>query len=111
MALQCQDVRHIQADTVAIPNPADFIARVRSKHFDKWARGYAKHLWEQARAPRFEGTRHVMFALCDHYEPLHCEVDDATGRARVKAWEKGYPVVHAPYRDADGHKPQKEGRC
>lgn len=91
---------------MAIPNPKDLVARVRSKHFDKWALGYAKHLWEQARTPRFDGTRHVMFALCDHYEPLHGGVDDATGRARVKAWENDYPVVHAAFRDADGCKPR-----
>ncbi len=91
---------------MAIPSPTDILDKVRSKHFDKWAKGYAKHLLEQARAPRVDGPRHLMFALCDHYEPLHGDVDDATGRARVKAWTDHYPTRHDPYRDADGHKPK-----
>jgi hypothetical protein len=71
-----------------------------------WLGGYARHLVRQALARRTRGPRHVLFALCDHFEPLHGEVSQAVGAARVRAWALGYPKLAAEFRDADGRPPR-----
>jgi hypothetical protein len=42
---------------------------LKEKNLHTWLGGYARHLLEDARAPRAAGPRHLMFALCDHWEP------------------------------------------
>ena len=44
-----------------------------------------KATMRRARAP---GVRHLLFAICDHYEPLHGDVDFERGMARVDTWAK-----------------------
>jgi hypothetical protein len=82
------------------------IARLRKKNLHTWMRGYARHLIARARAPRVDGTRHLLFAFCDHYEPLWGDADAATGDARVRAWEDAYPPLAAAFRDSDGRPPR-----
>lgn len=82
------------------------VEKLREKHLDKWLGGWARHLWRRARTPRVEGPRHLLFAFCDHYEPLWKDADDAHGRARVKAWSDHYPRLAADYRDSDGNMPR-----
>jgi hypothetical protein len=82
------------------------IEKLREKHFDKWLRGWARHVVKRARAPRVDGLRHLLFCFCDHYEPLWKDANDAEGRARVDAWRERYPRLAAPYRDGDGHPPK-----
>lgn len=88
------------------------LSRLRRKNLHTWARGYARHLAALAadRARRAlrppAGPRHLIFALCDHYEPLWAGADDATGRARTAAWRDGYPVMARDFRDADGRPPR-----
>lgn len=88
------------------------LSRLRRKNLHTWARGYARHLVTMAAArarraaARPTGPRHLLFALCDHYEPLWAGADDATGRARVAAWRDGYPGLAAQFRDADGRPPR-----
>ncbi|MCB9587382.1 MAG: hypothetical protein H6718_18420 [Polyangiaceae bacterium] len=87
------------------------LARLRDKHFDRWLPGYLKHL---AKAPfsgaGSSGTRHVLFAFCDHYEPLWAgstgKADTATGQRRVDQWHELYPKLANEYVDADGRHPQ-----
>jgi hypothetical protein len=52
------------------------------------------------------GPRHLLFALCDHYEPLWGKAADDVGERRVRAWTEGYPRLAERYRDADGHSPR-----
>jgi hypothetical protein len=81
------------------------VGRLRDKHLETWLRGWARQL----RRPRgFEGAspRHLLFAFCDHYEPLHGSVDHETGSARVRAWQDGYPELVRDFRDADGVPPR-----
>jgi hypothetical protein len=57
------------------------------------------------------GTRHLLFAFCDHYEPLWklaagSAAAQETGEARVAAWHRDYPIMAAPFRDADGYPPR-----
>jgi hypothetical protein len=87
--------------------------RARGKNLHVWAAGYARWLagsaLPRARAalrPEAEGPRHLLFAFCDHYEPLWKTKDRAVGRDRVRAWHHGYPALAAPFRDADGHPPR-----
>ena len=79
---------------------------LRKKNLDRWVGGWTKHLAENARVRRPEGTRHLLFAFCDHYEPLFGGADFATGDRRVREWEDRYPIEVDPYVDADGRHPQ-----
>ncbi len=79
---------------------------LKERHLETWVRGYVRHVIHRARAPRFDGTRHLLFALCDHYEPLWGKADVAQGKVRVQAWEEGYPALAREFRDADGRPPQ-----
>jgi hypothetical protein len=78
--------------------------RLRGKHLDKWIGGWARD--RLRRRPRVAGTRHLLFAFCDHYEPLWKGAGDEQGRARVAAWSERYPQLAAPFRDADGFPPR-----
>lgn len=82
------------------------IDRLRKKNLQTWARGYARHLARQLRAPRVSGPRHLLFALCDHYEPRHGKVSRQQGEERVRAWDEGYPRLVDRFRDADGRSPR-----
>ncbi len=89
-----------------MPNPAELIDYLQEKHLDKWITGYLRHLATRARAPRPGRPRHLIFAICDHYEPLWGKASESTGEKRVRAWEDGYPKMTAPFRDADGNPPK-----
>jgi hypothetical protein len=47
----------------------------------------------------------VLFALCDHYEPLWGGASDEVGRARVDAWADRYAAL-AEFRDSNGRPPR-----
>jgi hypothetical protein len=79
---------------------------LREKHFEKWLAGYACHLARQAVAARVPGPRHLLFAICDHYEPLAGGVSDAVGQSRVRKWVEEYPRLATDFRDADGRAPR-----
>jgi hypothetical protein len=87
-------------------------ARVREKNFGAWTAGYAR--WLVASAPpraraalrRQAGPRHLLFALCDHYEPLWRTPDRELGARRVQQWLEGYPALAGRFRDADGRPPR-----
>lgn len=82
---------------------------VRGKHFDAWLGGYARHLGGrlQRRArERAVRPKHLLFALCDHFEPLWNEASTAQADARVAFWLEAYPKLAARFRDADGHHPR-----
>ena len=82
------------------------LTRLRQKNLHTWMRGYAHHLVRRARTPRVDGPRHLLFAMCDHYEPLWAGAPVESGRARVAAWREGYPALARGFRDADGRPPR-----
>jgi hypothetical protein len=86
--------------------PSSIVSRLRDKHLDKWLAGWLRDRAARLRAPRVDGPRHLLFAFCDHYEPLWGDADDAHGRARVAAWREAYPQLARAYRDADGNQPR-----
>ena len=81
------------------------LSRLRKKNLHQWLPDYARHIVRRARTPQSEQPRHLLFALCDHYEPLHGRAPDDIGRARVDAWVAGYPRLGA-YRDSNGRPPR-----
>jgi hypothetical protein len=83
------------------------LSRITGKNLHTWARGYARHLVRRAaaRAGAAAGPRHLLFALCDHYEPLWGKTDEVTGHTRVAAWAERYPAL-GRFRDADGRPPR-----
>ena len=76
------------------------------KHIHRWIGGYGRHVLRSLATPRPAGPRHVLFALCDHYEPLWGGAGDAHGSERVLRWEEGYPALAKEFRDADGRPPR-----
>jgi len=76
------------------------LARLRRKNLHQWLPDYGRHLLRRARTPTPTGDRHVLFALCDHYEPLHGKVSSDQGMARVEAWRTRYPSLARAFRDA-----------
>jgi hypothetical protein len=82
------------------------LRKLRNKNLHTWARGYAQHLARRARRPT-AGPRHLLFSICDHYEPLWGKTTPAKqGKARVLAWRERYPELCAEFRDADGKAPR-----
>jgi len=51
------------------------------------------------------GTRHVMLAVCDHFEPFH-GVGKAEALARVAAWRREFAQLAREFQDADGQPPK-----
>ncbi len=80
--------------------------RIREKNLHTWLDGWVGQRLARLAARRYEGTRHLIFALCDHHEPLWGGADDATGLARVRTWHDRYPPLADRFRDADGRTPQ-----
>ena len=85
---------------------SNVLRALRERHLDRWLPGYARDLARRALSRPFEGTRHVLFAITDHYEPLWGRADDDLGRTRVEAWREGYPKLADRFRDADGRPPR-----
>ncbi len=79
---------------------------VRGKNLDRWVGGWARHLASELTAPRVPGPRHLLFAFCDHYEPMWRNDDAARGEQRVLEWERRYPKAVDRFVDADGRRPQ-----
>jgi len=84
------------------------IARLRQKNLHQWLGSWIKNRAEARleRVTRAPGPRHLLFAFCDHYEPLHGNASAAHGLARVKTWHEAYPVLARSFRDADGQHPR-----
>ncbi len=82
------------------------VSRMRDKNLMTWFPGYARQRLERVREQVGPGPRHLLFALCDHYEPLWGNASLDHGRARVKAWLEGYPALADRFRDSDGRPPR-----
>ncbi|WP_394826371.1 hypothetical protein [Pendulispora albinea] len=53
-----------------------------------------------------DGLRHLVFAVCDHYEPLHGNVSFEQGLERVVRWRRRYPELARRFADANGRPPR-----
>ena len=74
------------------------------KALDKWLPGYVASVWR--RPGRVEGTRHLLFCVADHFEPLGRGGDEATAGKLVREWARAYPGQFASFRDAAGRPPR-----
>jgi hypothetical protein len=83
-----------------------WLARLRQKNLGQWLPGYLRQRWSPERSHNEPITRHLLFTLCDHYEPLWEGVSTNVGTERVRAWEEGYPKLANEFRDADGLPPR-----
>jgi len=79
--------------------------RLRQKNLAQWLPGYLGQRWPLSKR-REPITRHLLFALCDHFEPLWGDADANVGAERVRSWEEGYPKLASEFRDADGLPPR-----
>ena len=79
---------------------------IHHRHVHRWILGYAFHLLRNRARARPRGLRHVIFAVCDHFEPLWGGAPEAAGTDRVARWEADYPDLAREFRDADGRPPR-----
>lgn len=114
--------------------PLAVLERIRSKNLHTWLGGYARYLAREGASNLGQrltgqgpealpgtlpgalpnafggaaliGPRHLLFAMCDHYEPKWGKAPVDVGERRVEAWHEGYPALVEDYRDADGRMPQ-----
>src|SRR5262245_14122807 len=77
------------------------------RNVHRWLGGYLRHVVHR-RSKRVPppGKVHVLFALCDHYEPLWGDANERRGHERVAAWLEGYGAALGEFRDADGYAPR-----
>ena len=76
------------------------------RHVHRWIGGYLAQAAERLAARNnHDDTVHVLFALCDHYEPLWGDVGETQGRERVARWVDNYGRAFDEFRDADGRPP------
>jgi hypothetical protein len=85
---------------------APLVEQVRSKHLDTWIGGWAKHVVGDLRTAHRAEPRHLLFAICDHFEPRWSQPTPAVAEARVRQWEECYPEIVRGFRDADGRPPR-----
>ena len=101
-----------EIDLGRLPGP---LGRVGKKELHLWLGAW---LFDRARkrTSRWEGTRHLLFCVCDHFEPLHGHGTTSAdaipvgpameaARARVVRWREAYPRF-ARYRDHDQRAPR-----
>ena len=50
-------------------------------------------------------TTHILFLICDHFEPRHAAADVGQPAARVREWRERYTALQARCRAAFGHAP------
>ena len=71
------------------------------KGLDRWLGSW---IFRKRTAPP-PGVRHVLIAVCDHFEPFH-DADKATALARVALWRREHAAICADFRDSDGTPPR-----
>jgi hypothetical protein len=82
------------------------LGRIVSGGAHRWLAGWARDRARKAlMTPPSEG-RHLLLAVCDHFEPLHGRAPPEVGLARVRAWRERYPELAGRFRDADGRSPR-----
>jgi hypothetical protein len=71
-----------------------------------WVGPLLKHVSAVSQTPTRQGRKHLIFALCDHFEPLWGGATKGVGDRRVQAWLDAYPELAAGFAGADGIPPQ-----
>jgi hypothetical protein len=71
------------------------------KAMDIWLPAWLK----RNREPSALGVRHVIIAICDHFEPLQRD-GKADALSRVAQWRKCFPELISGLKDSSGHVPR-----
>ena len=72
------------------------------KAFDMWLPSYLKRSrWQHPG----NGKVHLLFCVCDHFEPLH-DADKKTALERMALWKKEWPALVKNFTDVDGAPPR-----
>ncbi|MEW5983871.1 MAG: hypothetical protein AB1806_16080 [Acidobacteriota bacterium] len=72
-----------------------------------WLAGSLRSLVRARRESRERrGVVDILFAVADHFEPLHGGVSVDEGLRRVETWLEHYPRLASSFVDADGRRPQ-----
>lgn len=71
------------------------------KALDLWLPAYLR----RSRPATPAGVTDILLAVCDHFEPLH-DADKPTALQRIRRWQREFPPLIAPFRDADGVRPR-----
>jgi hypothetical protein len=79
---------------------------LRDKNLHTWLPSYLAQRLSRTRKRDGDKLRHLLFAFCDHYEPLWANASCDVGEARVHFWQEGYPRLVDGLRDADGFSPR-----
>jgi hypothetical protein len=82
------------------------LENLRSKQLDRLLPALLRDRLGRSRGQRGVRPRHVLFALCDHFEPLWGKASDAVGNVRVERWMSGYPAIARRFRDSNGRHPR-----
>ncbi|MCX6550832.1 MAG: hypothetical protein NTY02_07485 [Acidobacteria bacterium] len=77
------------------------------RHAEIWLPGFVRSMRLARREARQRrGVVDILFAIADHYEPLHGGAAHDVGRRRVETWLERYPAMAEPFVDADGRHPR-----
>ena len=79
---------------------------VPHRNVHRWLLGYAKAALRRREVGPHAGPKHLLVAVCDHYEPLWGDATEQKGTARVQRWLTHYPQLVQGLRDADGRPPR-----
>jgi hypothetical protein len=79
---------------------------VPHRNVHRWLLGYAKAALRRRDVEPHAGPKHLLVAVCDHYEPLWGDATEQKGTARVQRWLTRYPQLVQGLRDADGRPPR-----
>jgi hypothetical protein len=71
-----------------------------------WLGGWLRDRAHKALLPRVRGQRHLLFCVCDHFEPRHGRASRDVGLARVRAWRDRLPNLAEQFRDSNGRSPR-----
>ncbi len=76
------------------------------RYVHRWLGGYLQSTLRRLTARRCDGPRHLLFGICDHYEPLWGDATHGRGQERVQRWLAGYPELTRGLSDSDGRPPR-----
>lgn len=89
-------------DPKSLPAP---LAKLFGKEMHLWFDGWMQDRLRKRALPWPRET-HLLFSICDHYEPLHGGVSYEVGKRRVEVWREQYPKLAEGLRDVNGRPPQ-----
>lgn len=97
----------LRVGTTAGQGLSGYIASaVQGKNFRRWLPAYVRQRVARMVGPTYKGRRHLLFALCDHFEPEWQRPSPKVAMARVDAWWREYPRRAARHRDSLGRPPR-----